>query len=241
MSAKTLLWLTRETLWQTRVYLRDWTAVFFTFAFPVLLLLFWSRREGQDPITVTAFIAALGLAVAGYVGLAIGTASARETGLLKRIRSTPLPTGLHIGGRVLASGLLGTLSLGLALWVGAAALGLTLSLAGLFWLLPVILVGLVVLGSWGLLVGSLARTATAATYLTQATLFPIFLLSAAAQQGTLPAWAANLTHWLPLESLALLIRQALVHHELLLLPLLTLLAWGGLGVVLAVWRLARPL
>lgn len=241
MSSKTLSWLARETIWQTRLYLRDRVAVFFTFAFPCLLLFFWSRQEGQNVLLVTAFVAALALAMAGYLGLAMGIAAARETGALKRIRSTPLPIGLHIAARVLASGGLGTLALGLALGVGAVALGLPLSFGALVGLLPGLLAGFIALGSWGLVVGSLVKTATTASYLVNATLFPLFLLSAAAQQGILPDWIAALTSWLPPQSLALLIRHTLAYEGLLLLPLLTLLAWGGLGLALASLRLARPL
>lgn len=233
--------LGREMLWQARIYLRDRAAVFFTFAFPVLVLFFWSRQEGQNVLTATAFVAALALAMAGYAGLAMGIAAARESGLLKRIRSTPLPMITHITARVLASGVLGALAVGLTLAVGAAALGLPLSPNGVIGLLPGLLAGFIALGGWGLVVGSLVKTTVAASYLVNATLFPLFLLSAAAQRGMLPEWAAAITPWLPLQSLSLLIRQALTNESLPLLPLLTLLAWGGLGLMLAAWRLSRPL
>jgi len=233
--------LARETLWQARIYLRDRAAVFFTFAFPVLVLFFWSRQEEQDVLVTTAFVAALALAMAGYAGLAMGIAAARESGLLKRIRSTPLPMITHITARVLASGVLGALAVGLTLVVGAAALGLPLSLNGVIGLLPVLLAGFIALGGWGLVVGSLVKTAVAASYLVNATLFPLFLLSAAAQRGMLPEWAAAITPWLPLQSLSLLIQQALTNESLPLLPLLTLTVWSGLGLMLAAWRLSRPL
>lgn len=131
--------------------------------------------------------------------------------------------------------------MGLTLVVGAAALGLPLSLNGVIGLLPVLLAGFIALGGWGLVVGSLVKTAVAASYLVNATLFPLFLLSAAAQRGMLPEWAAAITPWLPLQSLSLLIQQALTNESLPLLPLLTLTVWSGLGLMLAAWRLSRPL
>lgn len=241
MSRQTLPLLAREAFWQLRLYMRDRVAVFFTFAFPLLILFFWSRQEGQNPLAAAAFVGVLSLAMAGYAGLAMGIAAARENGVLRRIRSTPLPLGLHIAARVLASGGLGTLALGLSLGVGSLTLGLPLSWSTLLGLLPGVLAGFVALGSWGLVVGSLVKSATAASYLVNATLFPLFLLSVAAQRGLLPEWAAALLPWLPLESLALLVRQALAQEGGLLGPLLVLLAWGGLGLGLAVWRLSRPL
>lgn len=233
--------LTRETLWQARIYLRDRAAVFFTFAFPVLVLLFWSRQEGLNVLTAAALVAALALAMAGYAGLAMGIAAGRENGLLKRLRSTPLPMLTHLTARVLAAGVIGALAVGLTLVVGSAALGLSISMNGALALLPGLLAGFFALGGWGLVVGSLVRTAVAASYLVNATLLPLFLLSAAAQRGGLPDWVSAITPWLPLQSLAVLIRQALGGEGLPLMPLLALLAWGGLGLALAGWRLSRPL
>jgi len=236
-----LRWLARETKWQIRLYLRDRAATFFTFVFPPLVLLFWSRQPGQDVLSAAALVAALALAMASYAGLAMGIASAREVGLLKRLRSTPLPMVVHIVARVVASALLGTLALGLTLGLGAFGLGLSLSLSGLAGLLPGLVLGFAALGSWGLVVGSLVRTANAASYLVNATLFPLFLLSAAAQRGMLPDWAAALTPLLPLQNLALLIQTALKGDGMLLHPLFILLCWAALGAVVAARRLSRPL
>jgi ABC-2 type transport system permease protein len=237
---RTLPLLARETLWQARIYLRDRAAVFFTFAFPILVLFFWSW-QGTNVLTAAAFVAALALAMAGYAGLAMGIAAAREEGLLKRIRSTPLPMFAHITARALAAGVLGALAVGLTLGVGVTALGLPLAVGKAMGLLPGLLAGFIALGGWGLVVGSLAKTAAAASYLANLTLFPLFLLSAAAQRGMLPDWAAAITPWLPLQSLSILIQQTLAGEGWSLLPLLTLLVWGGLGLVLAAWRLSRPL
>lgn len=233
--------LANETGWQIRLYLRDRAATFFTFAFPLLVLLFWSRQSWQDVLSATAFLAALALAMAAYAGLAMGIASAREVGLLKRLRSTPLPMVVHIAARVAACALLGTFALILTLGLGAFWLGLSLSLSNFAGLLPGLVLGFAALGSWGLLVGSLVRTANAASYLVNATLFPLFLLSVAAQRGMLPEWAAALTPLLPLQNLALLIQTAIKGDGMLLHPLLTLLCWAALGAVVAARRLSRPL
>lgn len=233
--------LASETGWQIRLYLRDRAATFFTFAFPPLVLLFWSRQSWQDVLSATAFVAALALAMAVYAGLAMGIASAREVGLLKRLRSTPLPMLVHIAARVAACALLGTFAVGLTLGLGAFWLGLPINLSGFTGLLPGLVLGFAALGSWGLVVGSLVRTANAASYLVNATLFPLFLLSVAAQRGMLPEWAAALTPLLPLQNLALLIQTALKGDGMLLYPLLTLLCWAVLGAAVAARRLSRPL
>ncbi|KIQ53832.1 hypothetical protein SY28_11850 [Meiothermus taiwanensis] len=233
--------LASETGWQTRLYLRDRAATFFTFAFPPLVLLFWSRQSGPDVLSATALVAALALAMAAYAGLAMGIASAREVGLLKRLRSTPLPMVVHIAARVAACALLGTLALALTLGLGAFGLGLPLGLANFAGLLPGLVLGFAVLGSWGLVVGSLVRTASAASYLVNATLFPLFLLPVAAQRGMLPEWAAALASLLPIQHLGLLIQAALKGDGIGLYPLLVLLGWAVLGAVIAARRLSRPL
>ncbi len=234
--------LARETGWQVRLYLRDRAAVFFTFAFPPLVLFFWSRQPWQDVLSATAFVAALALAMAGYAGLAMGVAASREAGLLKRVRSSPMPMALHIIARVVACGLLGALALGVTLGAGSVWLSLPVNLAGILGLLPALILGFAALGSWGLVVGSLARTAVAASYLVNATLFPLFLLSVLAQRGMLPEWAASFVPLLPLQNLAVLIQATLKGDGALVFsPTLTLLVWATLGLVLAAHRLSRPL
>jgi len=88
--------LARETSWQIRIYLRDRVAVFFTFAFPMLLLFFWSRQE-ENPLAITALVAGLALAMAGYAGLAMGMAAAREGGCSSAFAAPPYPNHPHFG------------------------------------------------------------------------------------------------------------------------------------------------
>ncbi|TFU25199.1 ABC transporter permease [Thermus tengchongensis] len=231
--------LLRESFWQIRIYLRDGMAVLFTFLLPGGFLVFWGRQEGADPFGASALAATLAAAVSGYATLAIGIASAREAGVLKRIRSTPFPLGWHLAGRLLAHALLGTLALGLVLGVGAVVLGFPLKGVGLAGILGTVWLGIAALGSLGLWVGSLASSAARAAHLTNATLFPLFVLTVFAQQGRLPEWALPLVSALPLQSMAALLRSSLEGGGWSWGSAVILFAWMGIGLGLAGLRFAR--
>ena len=93
---------------RVRMTLRSPRALGFTFAFPlVLVTLFGAINDGVKvslagtdvPFTqyYTPAIGVFSLTTACYTSLIVGLATARETGLLKRVRGTPLPVAVHLG------------------------------------------------------------------------------------------------------------------------------------------------
>jgi ABC-2 type transport system permease protein len=85
-----------------RLTLRNSRAVTFTFAFPLLLVVLFNALNGNTPVTsagvevpfsqfYTPAIGVFSLVTACYTTLIIGIANARDNGLLKRVRGTPLP------------------------------------------------------------------------------------------------------------------------------------------------------
>ena len=64
-----------------------------------------------------------GLALACYTTLVLGVATARDTGLLKRVRGTPLPMPIYLGSWVFGAALVGFAAVLLMLVVAVPAFG----------------------------------------------------------------------------------------------------------------------
>jgi len=96
---------------QQRVFWRSREAALFVFLFPLLLFVLlgsvYSGKIGGVPAAekLLAGLIGYGCANTAFAGLAIQLVGRRETGILKRIRATPLPTGTYIAA-TLASTLL---------------------------------------------------------------------------------------------------------------------------------------
>ncbi len=229
----------RRLLAQTKIELlltlRRGESVLLTFAIPVLLLAFFSKvdvlpTDGRRPIDFL-FPGVLALAVmsTAMVSLAIATGFERQTGVLKRLGSTPLSRPELLGAKTLAmvmieavqiavlviEGLVlgfhfGTASLGVAL--GGAVLG-TIAFAGL---------GLLMAGSLPALTTLAAANG----------LYLVLLLigGMVIPLTKLPAGLRTVAGWLPSGALS-----NLLHHGLQ--------GTGSSGeawTVLAVWAVLAP-
>jgi ABC-2 type transport system permease protein len=88
------------------LYWRNREAAFFTFFLPVIFFLVFGSIYGDSEITkehlraapfLEAGMIGYGLASTAFAGLAITMVIRRESGVLKRIRATPLPRTTYIG------------------------------------------------------------------------------------------------------------------------------------------------
>src|SRR5689334_21450139 len=93
------------------LYWRNREAAFFTFFLPVIFFLVFGSIYGNSQITkehlraapfLEAGMIGYGIASTTFAGLAITMVIRRESGVLKRIRATPLPPAVYIAA-VLAS------------------------------------------------------------------------------------------------------------------------------------------
>jgi ABC-2 type transport system permease protein len=91
------------------MFLRDRTAVVFTFFFPALLLLLFGTIFGSEStdggVSVsrifTASMIAYGILNTAFVTMGSGLAMDREDGTLKRLRGTPMPAAAYLIGKAL--------------------------------------------------------------------------------------------------------------------------------------------
>ena len=103
-----------ELVGEQRLFWRNREAAFFTFFLPVIFFLILGSVYGNDTISgehvkgsayLVAGMIGYGVASTAFAGLAITIVVRRESGVLKRIRATPLPPATYLGA-VLASILL---------------------------------------------------------------------------------------------------------------------------------------
>jgi ABC-2 type transport system permease protein len=88
-------------------FLRDRTAVIFTFFFPALLLLLFGTIFGSESTETgvavsrifTASMIAYGILNTAFVTMGAGLATDREDGTLKRLRGTPMPAAAYLIGK----------------------------------------------------------------------------------------------------------------------------------------------
>ena len=226
-----------EARWQLRILLRDRTAAFFTLVFPLVLLFLLIRQVGRENEAVLSMGITVAVVMASFPALAISLAAAIEYGVLHRLRSTPLSTGVHLAGRMAASGALAAISVALIL-VAAYFLGIAVGWPQLLWLLVPLLLGWAVASTWGLFVGAYARKTSTASFLTQILLFPLYILEGFLISGGLPDGLAAAARWSPLHQLVELTGAA-IGGDLTAawLPAAYLVLLGFLGFVLAVARL----
>lgn len=209
-SPLTLIW--QQVRYQNRIFWRTPVSAFFTLVFPLMFLILFTTIFGNEEIpglgVSTAQFFAPGLAAfaavsASYTNLAIGTAIARDNGILKRVRGTPLPPWIYIAGRI-----------GSAVWIAAIAVVLMMAVAVIFYGvqvpvdgLPAVVIAFIVgvssFSALGMLVAALAPNGDSTPAITNATLLPIaFISDIFIPIEDPPGWMEFLGNFFPLKPFA---------------------------------------
>lgn len=192
-----------------RGFWRTPVAAFFTLVFPLSFLVILSAIFGNsvvDPATgltlaqyTTPVFAVFGTCMACYMSLAIAVAYARQSGVLKRMRGTPLPPGLHIAGRIVSSIWVSVIAVGVMLGTGVVFYGVQIIWANVPALLLTFLVGASCFAALGLAVAAVAPTPSATTAFGNASLIVLSFISGIFGFGQLPAWMDRLASVFPLK------------------------------------------
>jgi ABC-2 type transport system permease protein len=164
----------------------------------VLLLSLTGTHGGRVAVTALAGRVVLGVTLIAYLTHAVGLVVAREAGVLKRWRATPLPRWAYLAGRLCATVAValasGAVTVGVAVVafharVGpGAALGLLLALG----------FGAVAWAAVGTAVSAFIPSATAAQPVLWLSYFPVMLLSGVlGTVGGVPGWLTGPMRWLP--------------------------------------------
>jgi len=191
-----------------KLFLREPEAAFFTFLFPILMLLVFGSIYGNKPspffsgygsvdASVPAYISMI-ISTTGILSISITVAMYREKGILKRYRVTPLSSSSVMISQILVGfvmTLIGTIILILAakiiygLRFGGNAFYVTLAFilcSGSFFAL-------------GFLLAGIAPTARSANIIGMAVFFPnLFLSGATFPKQIFPETLDRISHFIPL-------------------------------------------
>jgi ABC-2 type transport system permease protein len=228
---------------EQRLFWRSREAAFFTFLLPIVFLVLLGSVYGDDDIEgvpgTTYLLAGLlgyGVISTAFASLAISLVIRRESGVLKRIRGTPLPTAVYLAAVVasmlvvialetLAQILIGHFLLD-AEWPRAPG---SLALA--------LLVGAIAFAALGLALTGAIRSAEGSSAIVNAIYLPIAFISGVFfSVEAMPAFLEAIADVSPLTYLLRLVREVFVEGASITAspgPVAVLVAWGAAGAFLA--------
>jgi ABC-2 type transport system permease protein len=170
-----------------KAFWRNPASVFFTVAFPVILLLIFATVFGDETVdvgggieTTTYYVPAivtLSVISATMQSLAMSLVIAREDGRLKRGRGTPMPAWVFIAGRVGNSIVVALLMLVLIAALGRLAYGVEVPWERLPAILTALVVGAAAFCCLGIALTAAIPSQDAAAPIVNALLLPLYFLS----------------------------------------------------------------
>jgi ABC-2 type transport system permease protein len=183
----TMSTLTRLTVTETKLFLREPIVVFFAVAFaPILLVILGLVPSMREPVPeldgvrlidlYLPIIVAMGLALFALSGLSQLFASYREKGVLRRMRTTPVRPTVLIGAQLLMATILSLITLLVILAIGRLAFGVGLPAQLPAYLISYLLAALSMFAI-GLLVAALAPTAKSASAIGSLVFFPLIFFA----------------------------------------------------------------
>jgi ABC-2 type transport system permease protein len=210
MTRSDLSLLNRWVRARIRLTLRNPRALVFTFAFPLVLVVIFSALNSGATVTAlggdvpfaqfyTPSIGVFALGSACYTGVVFGIASARDAGLLKRVRGTPLPMWIYLTSWLTGAALTGIAAVVLLFVVAVPAFGVDVYPRMLPAAVVTLVLGAAALSALGLAVASLVRTADQAIPVAQLTFLPLAFVSGVFYPlDGAPDWVVHVAHVFPL-------------------------------------------
>ena len=169
-----------------KVFWRNPASVFFTVMFPLIFLTIFNVIFGNDEVegtgvnTSTYYVPAiftLAVVSATAQSLAIRLTEDRETGLLKRVRGTPLPPWVFIAGRVGNALVISVLMIVLIALIGNVVWGVEIPTNTLPAVAVTLLVGAFTFSCIGFALTAVIPSEDAAPAITNAAILPLYFIS----------------------------------------------------------------
>ena len=171
---------------EQKVFWRSPATVFFTVMFPVIFLLLFASLFGDQKIDGLGIdastyyvpgIITLAVVSATLVNVAMRIVEMRESGRLKRIRGTPLPTWAYVGGRIGNAFVVSLMMVVLVTLLGNVIYGVPIPTTTIPALLVTLIVGTFSFCSIGLALSIVIPSEQAAPPITNFTVLPLYFLS----------------------------------------------------------------
>jgi ABC-2 type transport system permease protein len=232
---------------QQLLFWRNREAAFFTFFLPVIFFLIFASVYGNDRIRKehnirgAAFLEAgmigYGVAATCFAGIAISLIIRRETGVLKRIRSTPLPPATYIGAVLASTFVVFLIEAVLIVGIGRTLFSVALPHRFLS-LLVVLLLGAVCFAAMGLGITGLVRSSEGSSAVVNAVYLPMAIISGTFfTPKTYPGFLRTIADVLPLTHFTKLTRDVMIRNEHLWSDagaIGVVALWGAIGIVGAI-------
>ena len=234
---------TNKTFW------RNPASAFFIFAFPLMFLVIFTALLGHGTIRVSpvkvvdistyyvAAMASFGVISACYTNIAISVSFQRDTGVLKRMNGTPLPSSAYFGARMLHA-----LSVAVLLVVITAGFGRLLYSASiptgltLLRFLVMLLVGAASFCALGFAITAVIPNADASPAIVNASILPLLFLSGVfiPLGSNAPAWIVWIARIFPVWHFAQGMQAGFLGTAFSWTDVLVVAAWGLAGLLLSV-------
>jgi ABC-2 type transport system permease protein len=230
---------------QQRLFWRSRESAFFTFFLPILLLVLIGsvyRDETIEGVDAATYLVAgmLGFSVVAtaFAGLAISLVIRRESGVLKRVRGTPMPPSLYLSAVFASTAVVIALEAVTEVVIGRYLLGAQWP-ASVASLAITLLVGAAALAPLALAITGLIRGSEGSSAVINAVYLPMAFISGTFfSVSAMPRFVEVLAELLPLTYLLRALRDLFTGAEGLggsLGSLAVLLVWGAIGVAIATW------
>lgn len=199
-----------------KLYLREPISTFFTLAFPILLVILFGAMYGNQPSKMFGGYGSMDISMPAYTGMILGTvgflgipitlSGYRETGVLRRFRTTPMRPLMYILADVISNlvmTLLGMVGLVLVGWL----IYRVRFEGNVFSVIAGVILGGLTMFSIGYLVASVAPGARSAQVIGMVIFYPMMFLSGASiPLEVLPETLRKISNFLPLTYVVRLLR-----------------------------------
>jgi ABC-2 type transport system permease protein len=215
---------------------------------PVILLIASHANHTQTNAADVAGYAAFGLTLTAWNTYGVRLVAAREAGVLKRWRATPLPHSCYFLGRILATVVV-AVAAGAATVAAAVLLYNThLTVSGALAAFAALVLGAFAWAATATALTAAIPTVEAAAPTMMLTYFPIIIISGIFGATSQPRWLSTIATYLPAQPLVHALSISLGHtagHALLpARDIVVLAAWAIAGLAVAVatfrWEPHRP-
>jgi ABC-2 type transport system permease protein len=243
------LLLLGQIRYQLSLLLATPNALFIGIGLPVLLLILFHSQRGSFPAADVAGVAIFGLTVTAWNTHGIRLIQAREAGVLKRWRATPLPRWCYFLGRIATTALFSTAAGAVTIAVGVIFYHGHVTAVAAGAMLIAMILGALAWAAAATAITGLIPTAESANPIFMLVYFPVVFISGAlGATSVLPHWLTTLASYLPAQPMVGALTSSLRHTAgAPFLPgrdVAVLVAWVVAGLLAAVllfrWEPHRP-
>jgi len=239
-----LFW--HEVKTEQLLFWRNRESAFFTFFLPIIFFLIFGAIYGNSTITkehlraapfLEAGMIGYGVASTAFAGLAITMVIRRESGVLKRIRATPLPPATYLLAVLLSTFIVFLIESVFMIGIGRAlfSVAIPIRIGSLF---VALVIGAACFAAMGLGLTSAVRSSEGSSAVVNFVYLPMAIIS-----GTFftpkdyPSFLRVIADVLPLTYFTRLTRDVMVRHHHIWSEtgsIAVVVAWGAVGLLAAI-------